>query len=416
MKNYTGFLIRRERLRQNLSQEGLCRGICAVSYLSKIEQGLVTPGAEILEQLFRALGIRYLDDPALLKRAKAELRAFFERFFLYVLKKEDGAWLDERQSDLANSSLDLSMHLFHLYRAAYADDQEAMKAEIQALDPFVSYLSDDQLFLYHFGRALLRGDDGARENAFLNAQRLCPCACVQYHRADFDFMRGRYVQAAQEAEHAYQLAADEGNGYIMLYASTLLGMSYANQHHYPFMMRYFRRALALSQSLSPDFAGQVLYNIGATCLELHRYDEALTALNASLEYPFEDDASALLTYHKLAIVHTQLGNEEEARAFLAKAEALCTPEMPGIYRRILRAAKMRLRPDHLSDPEYTALLRTIYDESEETLHFGFKQFHGFFLIEAYAHQRRYKDALAVSREISEFSFNTLISTDEQDVL
>ncbi len=412
MKNYTGFLIRRERLRQNLSQEGLCRGICAVSYLSKIEQGLVTPGAEIIEQLFRALGIRYMEDPILLKRAKSELRTFFERFFLCVLKEEDGAWLDEHQPALAESALDLPLRLFHLYRAAYADDQMAMEAEIEALNPFLSYLNDDQLFLYHFGRALLRGDDDARENAFLCAQRLRPCSCVQYRRADFDFLRGRYVQVAQEAEQAYQLASEEGNGYIMLYASALLGMSYANQHHYPFMMRYFRRALALSQSLAPDFAGQVLYNIGATCLELNRYDEALTALNASLEYPFENDASALLTYHKLAIVHTQLGNVEEACQYLSKAEALCTPETPDIYRRILCVAKMRLTTDYLSNPEYTALLRGIYDESEEALHFGFKQFHGSFLIEAYVHQRRYKDALTVSREISEFSFNSPISIDE----
>ena len=33
-----GQLIRQERLRQNLSQEGLARGICAASYLSKIEK------------------------------------------------------------------------------------------------------------------------------------------------------------------------------------------------------------------------------------------------------------------------------------------------------------------------------------------------------------------------------------------
>ncbi|MBQ6877388.1 MAG: helix-turn-helix transcriptional regulator, partial [Oscillospiraceae bacterium] len=37
--NYPGFLIKRERLLKNWSQEGLCKGICAVSYLSKIEQG-----------------------------------------------------------------------------------------------------------------------------------------------------------------------------------------------------------------------------------------------------------------------------------------------------------------------------------------------------------------------------------------
>ena len=37
--NYAGFLIRQKRLEKGWSQEGLCRGVCAVSYLSKIEQG-----------------------------------------------------------------------------------------------------------------------------------------------------------------------------------------------------------------------------------------------------------------------------------------------------------------------------------------------------------------------------------------
>ena len=36
-----GALIRRARLEKNWSQEGLCHGLCAVSYLSKIEQGKV---------------------------------------------------------------------------------------------------------------------------------------------------------------------------------------------------------------------------------------------------------------------------------------------------------------------------------------------------------------------------------------
>ena len=42
---YYGTLICRERLRRNWSQEGLCRGICAVSYLSKIEKGRAEPGS-----------------------------------------------------------------------------------------------------------------------------------------------------------------------------------------------------------------------------------------------------------------------------------------------------------------------------------------------------------------------------------
>ena len=40
-KLHTGLFIRQKWLEKDWSQEGLCRGICSVSYLSKIEQGII---------------------------------------------------------------------------------------------------------------------------------------------------------------------------------------------------------------------------------------------------------------------------------------------------------------------------------------------------------------------------------------
>ena len=42
-----GLLIRQARLQRDWSQEGPCRGICAPSYLSKIEQGKAAPSPEV---------------------------------------------------------------------------------------------------------------------------------------------------------------------------------------------------------------------------------------------------------------------------------------------------------------------------------------------------------------------------------
>ena len=50
-----GLRLRQQRLKRGWSQEGLCRGICAASYLSKIEQGQVQAAPELLELLFRRL-------------------------------------------------------------------------------------------------------------------------------------------------------------------------------------------------------------------------------------------------------------------------------------------------------------------------------------------------------------------------
>ena len=58
-----GLLIRQARLRLNWSQEGLCRGICAPSYLSKIEQGKAAPSPEVTELLLRRLGLVWTPEP-----------------------------------------------------------------------------------------------------------------------------------------------------------------------------------------------------------------------------------------------------------------------------------------------------------------------------------------------------------------
>ena len=50
-----GLRLRQQRLKRGWSQEGLCRDICAASYLSKIEQGQVQAAPELLELLFRRL-------------------------------------------------------------------------------------------------------------------------------------------------------------------------------------------------------------------------------------------------------------------------------------------------------------------------------------------------------------------------
>lgn len=59
--DYAGFLLRRERLHRNWSQEGLCRGICTVSYLSKIEQGKAEPSRQVLEQLLARMELPWYE-------------------------------------------------------------------------------------------------------------------------------------------------------------------------------------------------------------------------------------------------------------------------------------------------------------------------------------------------------------------
>ena len=87
----SGSLIRRLRLERNLSQKALCKGICAVSYLSKIEKGTARPGEEIVRLLFAALGVEFQMDEAFLRDTRQVLDGYFEHVrFLEPCAEERG--------------------------------------------------------------------------------------------------------------------------------------------------------------------------------------------------------------------------------------------------------------------------------------------------------------------------------------
>ena len=81
MRLYPGALLRQAREKRQWSQEGLCSGICAVSYLSKIEQGKAEASPEILRLLFARLELAWYDDEATLSQARALTERCYEALF-----------------------------------------------------------------------------------------------------------------------------------------------------------------------------------------------------------------------------------------------------------------------------------------------------------------------------------------------
>ena len=95
-----GALIRQLRMERNYSQAGLAHGICAPSYLSKIEQGQAEPGPEILDRLFAALGVEYCRDSTLIARAEDVLTAYYEAREREESTEAAARWLEDHENTL----------------------------------------------------------------------------------------------------------------------------------------------------------------------------------------------------------------------------------------------------------------------------------------------------------------------------
>ena len=76
-KNLTGSLLKYHRERLDISQKELCDGICVVSHLSKIENNKVEPSDQIVDELFKKLGVNFFQDKNFIKNNKLKINRFF---------------------------------------------------------------------------------------------------------------------------------------------------------------------------------------------------------------------------------------------------------------------------------------------------------------------------------------------------
>ena len=87
-----GLRLRQQRLKRGWSQEGLCRDICAASYLSKIEQGQVQAAPELLELLFRRLELPWYGE------SLPELERLVEHRYECLLDGDKEGFRDSRET------------------------------------------------------------------------------------------------------------------------------------------------------------------------------------------------------------------------------------------------------------------------------------------------------------------------------
>lgn len=363
-----GALIRRARLEKNWSQEGLCRGICSVSWLSKIEAGRGGADPELVSALFARLGLDTAGRPG-----DAQL---VERCYEAAFSLDYAAW-DGLSAELRAAGLERGPHcldaellgrLFSGERAAPGWARELGHALEPGQRALLYWLSGDL-------EALCRLD-GRAFAFYLRGQEAC--------------YEGNNTLALELLERACRLAADEGRLRILLDARLLIGNCYSNSMQYEAMLRHYEAAERMARTLGDaDSARSIEYNRAATALELGRAQEAYDALKRL-------GAESAMELHKLAAACELLGRRDEALAALDRAEDPETPspeparELAG---RICGLVRFRLEhPDYLERPEYGAELMELFETMRRELPIGYAGFHLPRVLEWLRARRMYRQA------------------------
>ena len=376
--NYAGFLIRRERLKRDWSQEGLCMGVCTVSYLSKIEQGKAEPSPEITGLLFKRMGLSWNDGKELCDLVESAYEAIMAGDYeLYgkILASENWPLLD---------------------MSPCAPDKMLMDCFANNTEPDI----DDELEICLTQRqlALLRILQGREDEAV----KLFPCAMTCFQSGVNKYSRGHTSQAIELFGIAYDMAAREGYVRIMLNSRAFMGNCYSDKHDIPSMEAHYKVALRLAEALRDEnILTTIPYNIAATKIELGDYA-------AALEYFENRKDHNTMSLHKLAICYEKTGQREKALDAIDRALSMNSDnEFDQLTNDICALVKMRLTDrEYLKSDSYEKLLFSVFNQCRSQLAMGYAIFHLPWVLEWYEARRQYKQAYALLRDFPEAPLKT----------
>lgn len=379
-KKVTGFIIRRERMRRDWSQDGLCRGICAASYLSKIEQGRVEASEDILRLLYERLELPWYGGESALPALSERIDELYELAYsgeFEVLREKISALAPQRDALLQSPAApDIAV------LEAAANWRGGTDAGVDA--GMEQYLSPR-------GLALLR----LMQDRDAEAAAICPSALCSYWAGVAQYESGRsYTAAVENLQRAYSLAAGEGRARLMMLSRAYIGNCYCNQLDVENMEAHYTVAERLATALhDAGMLASIRYNRAATALETGDYESAYRYFSA-LEEP------TAMALHKLAICCEKLGRRDEAFSALNRAAAVEDTHMPaGLAEEMLSLVRRRLEnPDYLRDADYGAALLDCFERCRRELPIGYAGFHLPWLLEWYTANRQYKLAYELMNE------------------
>lgn len=370
---FAGAVIRGERLRRDWSQEGLCRGICTVSYLSKIEQGKAEGSPDVIRLLLERLDVSWHEDGETLEAGKKWVERCYEAVlsgdpeFHHTLAPE----FDALAPRLASSPYGLDVAVLR----GFVHPEQPM--EDTGLE---EYLDRRQL-------ALCR----VQQERYQEALDLYPCAYT-WLRAGMDrYVRGdSYTAAVECLSQAYQRASEQGYVRLMLLAKLYMGNCYCNQLHLEQMEEQYRVARRLAQALEDEsILRSIAYNQASGYLECGQYQ------NAYAYFSTVDDPT-VMDLHKLALCCEKLGLTGQALEALDQADGMDWDWKLG--RQMCHLVRYRLEyPDYLRHTEYGAQLLQVFQDCQTQLPIGYAAFHLPWVLEWYTANRQYRNAYELLR-------------------
>lgn len=402
-----GPYIRQMRLQQNMSQAGLCEGICSVSYLSKIEANHVQAPAPLLRDLLDVLHVEYDDDPNALQQFSTTMTSFFEALTVEHYDGTEFETLLELCHHFQHSPLRIDALIFEGFLHMMKDTSSVLiderlhdlNALSQYFDPTQHYLVD---ILWAQNRFLTSRD---YDEAIYRLRRLLPFDSYGFA---YDLLagmlldKGDYREAIEVGLLAYAFYVEQGNVIKMTWCSHFLSMGYSNLSEIDMMLKYYQRTNRLNKTLKNsqyDIYGP--YNVGATYLQMKLVDQAYTyliqAYNNFITINSSSDVRVNLVLQKLVMCCSEMKRYEEALTYF---NAL-NPDQDLLLNTSIPLMELMMDQTQAKDSDaYVEALQACLDIASTYHSMGHSLFYVRLLIDVYQQRRQYKKAIDLMKKFN----------------
>ncbi|MCT4784158.1 MULTISPECIES: tetratricopeptide repeat protein [Exiguobacterium] len=333
--NY-GNLIKVERMRRGIKQSVLARGICSVSYLSKIENNQTSPSEEVLELIFERLEIEvplYFDFSEQVDKVKKEIRETLKEA---VLTRKDIGKQKEVEKYLSNPVVKQSKDLYITLMMSLArfgmmpDGDSKYLTEIGWIedqldfDNKVRYKMMSSLKMFHKNER-----DGSLKLLEELNEALSKSHIPDWEMADIRYIMGglyhKFTDFLQAIEHVrFALAYFQEHFYVerIVECHLIIGLSYKRRKRYTDALNYYEKAIKIVSATDlKNYYGMLYNNMGDIYSLLGEKEKALKYFIESFEYKVEIN-SKLFSVLSLIEVYSDHDDHEGVITWLKKGDQL----------------------------------------------------------------------------------------------
>ncbi|MBQ0140855.1 MAG: helix-turn-helix transcriptional regulator [Kurthia sp.] len=330
MLNYNQ-TIKNERIKQNMTQQFLAKGICSTSYLSKIEKEHVIPRKHIQDALLQRLNV----DVTMLKISQEihflkELHTAYQQvIFINSIEHAQIAWNHFNEFNIEFTKLE-DFYLCNLYlqRIAIIAQQPVLESD-EFLDAFASILDNlvpEQQFIYfvNCSHYFLLNKNHEKSVAYLKKAQLLlfenKDAFEPWQIGDFYLLSSavyhsifQYSIAIAQANNAVEMFKKLAIPTPIISSYIQLGITNNRAGFNEQAKIAFEKAYNYAiQSDKKEFYGRILHNLGNTSSLLGQSKEAIQHYKNCLNYR-KAFYSHLNTIHSIVKEYSKLNQKAQIK-------------------------------------------------------------------------------------------------------